>query len=257
MATTPPNVFGAAEAVVRQADATFHNVGYTRHNARRQEHLATLGLELHGRTVLEVGAGVGDHTTFFLDRACSVLSIEARQENCQVFINSMNQQRAGLSGYLAADRVRLIRGDVLSVDRQLTESFDVVYCYGLLYHVGEPQAVLEAMARRCRDLLLLETCVSYGSEEAINPVREPSGELSQAFDGRGCRPTRPWVLSQLKRLFEYAYVPRTQPAHEEFPLDWATPPMNVPLTRAVFVASRRALSNPVFLTSLPERQVPC
>jgi 16S rRNA A1518/A1519 N6-dimethyltransferase RsmA/KsgA/DIM1 with predicted DNA glycosylase/AP lyase activity len=56
---------------------------YQRFNARRLEHLATLGLDLWDKTVLEVGAGVGDLTSFFLDRGCKVTSVEARAENIQ------------------------------------------------------------------------------------------------------------------------------------------------------------------------------
>jgi hypothetical protein len=50
----------------------FHSAHYQRHNQRRQEHLASLGLDISGATVLEVGAGIGDHTSFFLDRGCQI-----------------------------------------------------------------------------------------------------------------------------------------------------------------------------------------
>jgi hypothetical protein len=70
----------------------------------------------------------------------------------------------------------------------------------------------------------------------------------------GCRPTRPWVFNRLKRLFAHVYATKTQPAHEEFPLDWTvTPPKGV-FHRAVFVASRRPLSKPLLLDHLPDRQ---
>src|SRR4051794_34512299 len=74
---------------VNFAEATFRNPHYQRHNARRQEHLATLGLDIARRSVLEVGAGVGDHTTFFLDRDCNVVSVEPRAENCELFRATM------------------------------------------------------------------------------------------------------------------------------------------------------------------------
>ena len=45
-------------------------------NRVRQEHLASLGLELHGKSVLEVGAGIGLHTDFFEERGCDVLSTD-------------------------------------------------------------------------------------------------------------------------------------------------------------------------------------
>jgi hypothetical protein len=237
---------------VKWAEATFRNPHYVRHNARRQEHLASLGLELAERTVLEVGAGVGDHTTFFLDRDCKVVSVEPRQENCELFAATMAKHRA--MGYARADNCTLVHGDVESIDRSVGDKFDIVYCYGLLYHVENPGAVLEVLAQRCGDLLLLETRVSSGSDEAIHPVTEDTALPSNTFHGRGCQPTRPWIFSRLQELFGQVYVPRTQPAHEEFPLDWTVTFPADQLTRAVFVASRRPLANPALLDHLPDRQ---
>ena len=238
---------------MQTANSTFRTVHYLRHNSRRQEHLASLGLELRGRTVLEVGAGVGDHTTFFLDRDCSVVSVEPVAANCELFNIAMIAHRE--SGYEGANRSTLIHSDVESLDRILNEMFDVVYCYGLLYHVENPEAALMTMARRCKNLFLLETCVSFGNEEAINPISE-SKSPSQAFHGAGCRPTRPWIFNQLKQLFANVYATRTQPAHEEFPLDWTSPLPPGRLTRAVFVAAREPIVNPLLLDHLPDRQDP-
>ena len=59
----------------------FHSNNYLRINQRRLEHLVSLGLPLSGRTVLELGAGIGDLSTFFRDRDNEVTSVEARPEN--------------------------------------------------------------------------------------------------------------------------------------------------------------------------------
>ena len=47
-------------------------------NQARQRHLAALGLDLAGKRVLEVGAGVGLHTQFFEALGCSVLTTDGR-----------------------------------------------------------------------------------------------------------------------------------------------------------------------------------
>lgn len=236
----------SANDVVREH---FRTLQYIRHNQRRQEHLASIGLDLAGRSVLELGAGIGDHTTFFLDRGCRVVSLEARPENCEVF--ELNLRSAG---YRRPVDHTLVQGDIADLDRLVSESFDVVYCYGLLYHVEDPAAALAAMARRCGGILLLETSVSYGDEEAVYPAEDIASMPSHSIHGTGCRPTRPWVFSRLKELFPHVYLPCTQPAHEEFPTDWQAPGDPDLQSRAVFVAARSPIENSLLLDRLPMRQ---
>ena len=60
------------------AITSFNEEFYQLHNRKRQEHLASLNLPLGDKRVLEVGAGVGDHSKFFIDRGCSIDVTEAR-----------------------------------------------------------------------------------------------------------------------------------------------------------------------------------
>jgi SAM-dependent methyltransferase len=244
-----------ASKAVETARLYFGGSLYQRHNHRRQEHLASLRLDLIGKSVLEIGAGVGDHTFFFLDRDCSVVSLEARRENCLLFAETMRAVLA--AGYGKASRSKLVQGDVESLNGAIHESFDIVYCYGLLYHLEDPAAALSAMAAHCLDLLLLESCVSFGDHEAVNKISEPRSDPTQSFRGGGCRPTRTWIMNKLKALFAHVYVPRTQPAHEEFPLDWTGEQPSNRLTRAIFVASRREIVNEQLVDFLPERYTRC
>jgi len=221
----------------------FTTLHYQRHNQRRQEHLATLGLPLHGRSVFEVGAGIGDHTTFFLDRGCTVVSSDARPENVEAL------------------RARFPKQDALLIDldhaaASAGRSSEIVYCYGLLYHLSRPAEAIAFMAQHTRDLLLLETCVSFGTEAQINLCSELAEDPTQAVSGTGCRPTRPWVFAELGKHFPHVYMPVTQPCHEEFPIDWQGRPQT-PLTRAVFVASRSPIDNPLLQPGVPMLQRRC
>jgi len=160
-------------------------------------------------------------------------------------------------GYEAATRCRILRADAISFENVLSESFDVVHCYGLLYHTDDPASVLTAISHKCTGILLLETCVAFGDHEAINPVPERAHIASQSVSGIGCRPTRPWLFARLSALFPYVYATRTQPAHEDFPLDWTGQPSALREARAVFIASRTRLNNPLLLDHLPDRQTSC
>jgi len=142
-------------------------------------------------------------------------------------------------------------------DLTLTDKFDIVYCYGLLYHLTTPAQAIAYLSARCRELLLLETCVSPGEEDTINLCQETAINPSHAISGMGCRPTRRWLYSHLKQHFEFVYLPITQPNHEEFPVDW-TNPVNtrdpVGLIRSVFIASRQHLTNSLLVEMLPVQQ---
>ena len=72
---------------------------------------------------------------------------------------------------------------------------------------------------------------------------------------RGVR--RQWVFDELRKHFEYVYMPSTQPWHCEFPLDWTVlrdGESNGSLTRAVFVASRQPLDNELLRETIPDQQ---
>lgn len=208
----------------------FRSDHYQRHNQRRQEHLATLALPVAGKSVLEVGAGIGDHTSFFVDRGCAVTATDGR---------------AALLEVLAARHpgVKTLEWDVEGPPPAGLAPHEVVYAYGLLYHTRNPAEVLAALGRLCGGLLLLETCLSYGAAAECPIVDEYAHDPTQAMSGRGCRPTRAWVMERLRLAFPHAYMSRTQPWHEEFPLDWTLPAgaEGGKLVRAVFVASRSPL----------------
>jgi SAM-dependent methyltransferase len=225
---------------VPDPEGEFSSHEYRRHNQRRQEHLASLRLPLPGKTVLEVGAGIGDHTSFFIDRGCDVTTTDGRPEN----VDLLRRRYPKLD-------VRLLDLDPPTTDPL---SVDVVYCYGLLYHLSHPEEAIRYLARSAGELLLLETCVSLGLDEAVNLVDEQRTSPSQAVSGTGCRPTRTWIWARLREEFEFVYATATQPWHEQFPLDWNVGPSGGQLTRAVFVAARMPVAGVDLLAELPTVQ---
>lgn len=207
-------------------------------NKARMEHLATLHLPIEGKSVLEVGAGIGLLSGFFEDRGCRVLSTDARPEN------------------VAEIKKRYPRREVATLDLEQPAEvaalgkFDIVFCYGTLYHLASPEPALQAMSG-VSDMILLETCLSAGEgEESPNVAEELTH--NQAFSGTGSRPTRAWVVNRLKRFWGNGYISVTQPRHPDFPLDW-TVPSSAPNTRAIFVGSRTPLTNPLLTTDVVSR----
>lgn len=208
-------------------------------NQARQSHLASLGLDLKGKRVLEVGAGIGLHTPFFLERGCSVTVTDGRAEN----VAEIARRHPGVKTAIVD----------LEVDRPIELGrFDAVYCYGLLYHLSNPQRALARLADVCDGQLLLETAVSPGTHDELLLVRDPDA-FNQAISGIGCRPTRLWILNRLKSLLGYGYIPRTQPDHVDFPADWIHTPIQT-MHRSIFVGSRTPLALPTLVDSVPDEQ---
>lgn len=213
-------------------------------NVARLQHLESLGLDLTRKSVLEIGAAVGEHSLFYLCRNCRVLPVEGRPTLARKL-----SERLG------------IEVKVLDVDREPERleqlgRFDLVHCYGLLYHLSNPGGLLSCLAR-VADCLLLETCVSKDDGFGISPTPEIKYLPSQALNGRGCRPTRQWAFRTLRELYPYVYATRTQPRHPDFPIDWTVRNSNGHrLTRAVFIASHSRISNPNLVSELPWKHEP-
>ena len=243
--TTARNVIRATGSHIsrsRDPARAFRSDHYLRHNARRLEHLASLRIPVAGMSVLDVGAGIGDHSNYYLDRGCKVTITDARAAN----LSYLGHRYPDCSiQFLDMEAPSHIEGS----------PFDVVHCYGLLYHLNRPEQALAFLSQSTKRMLFLETCVSFGEDEQTNLTAESRSHPTQAFSGTGCRPTRAWVFRELQGLFEYVYLPTTQPCHEEFPLDWTDPGKHgAGLQRAIFIASRERLENETLTASFLLKQ---
>lgn len=184
-------------------------------NARRLEHLAWMDLDVHGQRVLEVGAGEGMLTSFFLDRGCEVTVTDGRARN----VRRLRSRFPGRPVLL----LDLERPWPPEVTRH-----PIVFCYGTLYHLEQPLLALARLCAAASELLLLESMVGSGAL-----AREPSWERNQSVTGAGCRPTWASLAKALSGAMPFAYEPVALPAHEDYPSE-----------RVVLVGSRRELANP-------------
>jgi len=172
-------------------------------NRARLAHIDSLGLELAGKRVLDAGCGVGHHAAFYLERGCPVLCVDAREAN----IRALRQRHPELEAGVA---------DVERDDLSGFGEFDIVHCYGLLYHLENPIAALRNMAAVCRGILLLETIVC-DHPAAVLRLEDETLSANQALGGLGCRPSPAFVAMAMNRVgFPFVYAPRRPPDHEDF-----------------------------------------
>lgn len=222
--------------------AHFFNAHYQEHNRARLDHLNSLGIPLSDSRVLELGSGPGDHTGFYETRGCEVVAVDSRQECLDTLVQRF-------------PNVRTMRCDLNEPDplRKLG-SFDIVHCYGILYHLEKPQTLLRYMGEVCTGVAIVETCVTAARAWAVELVDEILEDWTQSSTGRASRPTRQWVFDELGRYFPFVYHTKTQPSHAEFPTDWNNLAGTPPLIRSVFVASKRPLELPTLSSKLLDVQ---
>jgi FkbM family methyltransferase len=203
-------------------------------NRARLAHLESLGLPLSGKSVLDLGCGVGHLAQFFIAQGCRTVCVDARSENI--------------------DRLRALYPDLEAAVANVESDrladfgvFDIVLCYGLLYHLANPVAGLANIAEACGGLLLLETQIADHPLPLCRLADEPSATLNQAVGGVASRPTPAFVAMALNRLgFPFVYAPVTPPGHPDFEFEWRgdlADSRDGHLLRCIFVASRSKLEN--------------
>ncbi|MEM7524206.1 MAG: class I SAM-dependent methyltransferase, partial [Pseudomonadota bacterium] len=208
---------------------------------RRLEHLATLGLDVRNRSVLDVGAGIGSLASFFINRDCQVTAIEPRRAARSV----LNERYP---------TVTVLEHDFETVEHGPPPRREIVLAYSVLDHMKDPTAALERMVAATKAMLLIETRVSLAADDSISVFEESAAVPALGIHGYGCNPSRLWIFNRLKRLLPHVYVPATQPNHPDFPTNWASPILRPNAARAVFIAARRPIENAQLLDYVPDRQ---
>jgi ubiquinone/menaquinone biosynthesis C-methylase UbiE len=94
--------------------------------------------DFNGKTILEVGAGNGRFTEIFLKYGATVLAVDY---SAAIDANCRNHNK-----YIAEGRLLLIQGDLF--DLPLKEnSFDVVFCYGVIQHTGNNKKAIAELSK--------------------------------------------------------------------------------------------------------------
>ncbi len=203
--------------------------------ARRLEHLSSLGLGIRECRVLEVGAGVGDLTAYFLDRKCRVLATDARDS----FVECI-RRRHGKHPGAAVSTLDLSRPEL-----SRSATFDIVHCWSLLHLLANPAQAVVDLGRVCGGLLLFEGIVDADAGEHVRFVKADLTAADGTLAGKECRFTRGWIRERIREAMQYVYEPAKPPFHPDYTSQSAarapTPGIR---RRAVLIGSRREITTP-------------
>ena len=210
----------------------FYYGGAININKSRIEHLDSLNLDLENKTVFETGCGGrGDFTKYLLSKNCEITLNDARENNILYLMKNIDKK---------------LPYNTWDLNKSLPEDkkYDIIFSYGLLYHLYNPMEALRNLSNICTDMFIISTCTN-GKDDNIEYLKE-NGQ-NQAYSNRGCRPGRNVIVNELRKYFEYVYVPINQPNHPEFPKKWPSKRGS----RFVLVASRNELNNEKLSMVLP------
>lgn len=178
-------------------------------NNARLESLAKLPLIFQNKSVLEIGAGPGLLTDFFLRRGAGVTVTDGRIENIRIAEKIVESTSESFAQIKMLDLENL---DSIS-DQLRSSNYDLIFAFGILYHLSQPERVINELSKRCNSMFLLETIVSsYDGDSSIVDERP---DFNQAINGRGSRLSFLSYLSFLEENFDFVYFPE-QPIHQEY-----------------------------------------
>ncbi len=202
------------------------------------DHLESLNLPFAQKRVLEVGSGVGWHTSFFEKQGCQVVCTDGRPEN------------------VAEHKSRFPHRQVELCDLDAPHShhgyghFDIVHCYSVLYHLEDPARTIQDLAAICDNFMIIETDVLGEDEDRIEFRKTEPSIASQSIHGVRNVVGRPWLWRELKKHFPFVYCPITQPDHADYPVRFPAP-INGKAKKIIMIGSHIDLGQATVIDQMP------
>jgi len=209
----------------------FDQSHYDALNAARGETVARLLPELKQRlnlkTALDLGCGLGHYAEILHQHGLDVLAVDGRVEN----VEEARRRFPHLKFQVA---------DAQNPELSQLGKFDLVFCFGLLYHLENPFRVVRSIAELSSKLTLIEGIVYPSPEPAMVLMDENTG-VDQGLNYMAFYPSEPCLIKMLRRSgLSHCYNPELMPAHPEYHKG-----PNGFRRRTVLAAARESIDSPV------------
>lgn len=165
--------------------------------------LEELNRDFQLSSAVDIGCGVGHFSKFLHDYGFQVTGIDARDENVKECERRYPQ-------------IVFRRGNVEELSPEQVGTFDLVFCFGLLYHLENPFRAIRNFFSLTRQILLIESMCAPGANPAMELLDEGK-ILNQGLNYVAFYPTESCLIKMLYRAgFPFVYGFTSLPAHEEF-----------------------------------------
>ena len=152
----------------------------------REDKLPHFGLadDMAGLRVLDIGPAEG-FFSFEAERrgAAEVIAIDSRPAMVRKF---------NLCRYALGSRAEVFRASVYDLDPRTYGTFDIVFFFGVLYHLRHPVLALQRIAKLCTSTLLMQTALCDDTSDRALAEFHPFGIMSGPADRPTHDPTCFW-----------------------------------------------------------------
>lgn len=195
--------------------------------------IAELKPKLNLQTAIDVGCGLGYFSQFLKCLGLDVTAVDGRREN----LNEAQRR---------SPEIRFLHFNVEDSAIRSLGKFDLVFCFGLLYHLENPMLAIRHLREMAGRLLLVEAVIQPGDEPVMALIEETANE-DQGLNYIAFYPTEACLLKMFYRAgFSYAYTFSTKPNHPEYAVHDRTPRIRTML------AASHALVQSKLLLKVPE-----
>lgn len=209
----------------------FDQSHYDALNAARGETVGRLLPDLKQRlnlkTALDLGCGLGHYANILHQHGFDVLAVDGRLENVEEARRRFPHLKFQLADAQDSELPRLGK-------------FDLVFCFGLLYHLENPFRVVRSIGELTSKLALVEGIV-YPSPEPAMVLMDENVGVDQGLNYLAFYPSEPCLIKMLRRSgISHCYSPEVMPAHPEYHKG-----SNGFRRRTVLAAARKSIDSPL------------
>ena len=159
--------------------------------------------ELGLNTALDLGCGVGYFSAMLRDMGFQVTAADGRAEN----VEEARSRHPGIDFRVA---------DAEDPSLAALGTFDLVFCFGLLYHLENPLRAFRNLQALTKKVLLLESMV-IPEEQPFLILMDEGPVEDQSLRALSCYPSEGAIIKMAHRAgFPHVYRFRELPNHEDF-----------------------------------------